>query len=288
LLSFSSYFYSQLKSGSMKLNRRRFLSSTGAIAVGTTLGLRANGTTEPHIQPVLAELPSLKGRKILFTYGGWKGHVPVQSMELFKPWLEKEGAVVEAVENLEPYADAAYMKEIDLVIQAFTMAKITGAQEKGLVGAVASGCGLAGWHGGLCDSFRQNVSYQFMTGGQWVAHPGGAIDYHVQLTDHEDPVTSGLSDFDMHSEQYYLHVDPNMKVLATTAFSGEHTPWIDGCTMPVAWKKMHGKGRVFYSSLGHDMKDFEVSQVLEIMQRGIKWASASRYAPAESWKRPVY
>jgi len=272
----------------MKLNRRRFLSSTGAIAVGSSLGLRASETNETLNLPVIKELPSLKGRKILFTYGGWKGHEPVQSMELFKPWLEKEGANLEVFDNLDPYADEAYMKEIDLVIQTFTMAKISGAQEKGLIAAVTSGCGLAGWHGGLCDSFRQNTNYQFMTGGQWVAHPGGVIDYRVNVTDHEDPVTSGLSDFDMHSEQYYLHVDPNMKVLATTAFGADHAPWIDGCTIPVAWKKMHGSGRVFYSSLGHVMKDFEVPEALEIMQRGIKWASASKYAPAEAWKKPVY
>jgi len=272
----------------MKLNRRRFLSSTGAIAAGTSLGLYARGNENSKHLPVHMELPSLKGRKILYTYGGWTGHEPVQSVELFKPWLEQEGAIVDAVDNLDPYTDKAYMKEIDLVIQAFTMGKISGAQEKGLISAVSSGCGLAGWHGGLCDSFRQNTNYQFMTGGQWVAHPGGIIDYHVQVTDHEDPVTSGLSDFDMHSEQYYLHVDPNMKVLATTEFSGKHAPWIDGCTMPVVWKKMHGSGRVFYSSLGHVMKDFEVPEALEIMQRGILWASASKYAPSEAWKKPVY
>jgi type 1 glutamine amidotransferase len=272
----------------MKLNRRRFLSSTGTIAVGTSLGLGACKVPETPPLSVQQDLPSLKGRKILFTYGGWKGHEPDQSVDLFKPWLESEGAEVEAIDNLDPYSDAAYMKKIDLVIQAFTMSTISGDQEKGLISAVSSGCGLAGWHGGLCDSFRQNTDYQFMTGGQWVAHPGGVIDYHVKVTDHDDPVTSGLTDFDMHSEQYYLHVDPNMKVLATTTFGADHAPWIDGCTMPVVWKKMHAKGRVFYSSLGHVMKDFEVSQALEIMQRGIKWASASRYAPAEAWKRPVY
>jgi len=272
----------------MKLNRRRFLSSTGAIAVGASMGLHARGNKQSKNLPVHMELPSLKGRKILYTYGGYTGHEPVQSVELFKPWLEQEGAIVEAVDSLDPYADKAFMKEIDLVIQAFTMGKISGEQEKGLINAVSSGCGLAGWHGGLCDSFRQNTNYQFMTGGQWVAHPGGIIDYSVQITDHEDPVTSGLSDFDMHSEQYYLHVDPNMNVLATTEFSGKHSPWIDGCTMPVVWKKMHGSGRVFYSSLGHVMKDFKVPEALEIMQRGIKWASASKYAPAEAWKNPMY
>jgi type 1 glutamine amidotransferase len=272
----------------MKLNRRRFLSTTGALTVGSSMGLIACNVREKSPLTFIGDLPSLQGRKILFAYGGWDRHEPLQSMEFFKPWLEKEGAVVEASDNLEPYADASFMRKIDLVIQAFTMGSISQEQEKGLIKAVSKGCGLAGWHGGLCDSFRENVDYQFMTGGQWVAHPGGVIDYSVQVTDHEDPVTSGLSDFDMHSEQYYLHVDPNMKILATTTFGADHAPWIEGCTMPVVWKKMHGKGRVFYSSLGHKMKDFEVPQALEIMQRGIKWAAASRYAPAEPWKKPAY
>jgi type 1 glutamine amidotransferase len=272
----------------MKLNRRRFISSTGAAALGASLGIGAHGTPRSGFLPMESALPSLKGKKILFTYGGWKGHEPVQSVELFKPWLEAEGALVEAFDTLDPYADADYMKQIDLVIQTFTMASISGDQEKGLLKAVEKGCGLAGWHGGLCDSFRQNVGYQFMTGGQWVAHPGGIIDYRVQVTDQADPVTAGLKDFDMHSEQYYMHVDPNMKVLATTTFSDKHASWIGGCTMPVVWKKLYGKGRVFYSSLGHVMKDFEVPEALEIMQRGMKWASASKYAPAETWKTPVY
>lgn len=272
----------------MKLNRRRFLSTTGAAALGTSMGLRASELPQSDLLSTEETLPSLEGKKVLFTYGGWTGHEPVQALELFKPWLESEGASVDAFDTLDPYADPEYMKNIDLVIQTFTMAKISGAQEKGLLQAVEAGCGLAGWHGGLCDSFRQNVAYQFMCGGQWVAHPGGVIDYRVAITDHQDPVTSGLSDFDMHSEQYYLHVDPNMKVLATTTFSDEHADWIGGCTMPVVWKKLYGKGRVFYSSLGHVMKDFEVKEALEIQQRGIKWASASKYAPAESWKKPVY
>ena len=272
----------------MKLNRRRFLSSTGVITLGASLGLHARETRIPGLLPVNKELPSLKGRKILYTYGGWEGHEPVQSLELLLPWLEKEGALVEAVDNLDPYADKAYMEDIDLVIQVVTMSKITGQQERGLIQAVSSGCGLAGWHGGLCDSFRQNTEYQFMTGGQWVAHPGGVIDYRVNVTDHEDPVTRGLSDFNMHSEQYYMHVDPNMNVLATTTFGSTYAPWIEGCTMPVVWKKMYGKGRIFYTSLGHVMKDFEVPEALEILQRGIKWASASKYADPEPWIHPVY
>lgn len=272
----------------MNFNRRKFLSSTAAVAMGASLGLKAGSHENKNPSSLSKELPSLKGKKILYTYGGWKGHEPEQSLEIFIPWLEGEGAVVDAFNTLDPYADADYMSGVDLVIQVFTMSEISKEQEKGLLNAVQKGMGIAGWHGGLCDSFRQNVAYQFMTGGQWVAHPGGVIDYSVQVTDHEDPVTRGLTDFNMHSEQYYMHVDPNMKVLATTTFGAEHADWIDGCTSPVVWKKMYGKGRIFYSSLGHVMKDFEVPQALEIARRGIRWASGSKYEPAEPWKNPAY
>jgi len=271
------------------MKRRKFLGTSVLAATGAGMSLKAAGP-QPEFKKKekLPPLPSLDGRKILYTYGGWDGHEPKQSVDLFKPWLEARGATVDVHNNLDPYADEAYMKDIDLVIQIFTMSNITKEQEKGLLKAVQNGCGLAGWHGGICDSFRNNVTYQFMTGGQWVAHPGGVIDYEVKITDHDDPVTAGLKDFSMHSEQYYMHVDPNMKVMATTAFNADHSPWIDGCTMPVVWKKMFGKGRVFYTSLGHVMKDFEVPEALEIMQRGMRWASGSRYEAAESWIRPAY
>jgi len=234
------------------------------------------------------ELPSLKGRKVLITWGGWDGHEPKQCVNILVPWLKAEGAEVEVFNNLDKYTDKEYMANIDLVIQTFTMASITGEQEKGLLDAIKNSCGIAGWHGGLGDAFRQNTEYQFMVGGQWVAHPGGVIDYEVNITDKKDPVTKGLSDFKMYSEQYYMHVDPNVKVLATTTFNGDHADWIDGCVMPVAWKKTYGKGRVFYSSLGHVAADFDVPEALEILKRGIRWASASKYEPKEEWVEPVY
>jgi len=270
------------------IHRRRFLLSSATAAMGATLGLQARDNKSPLPLTVNPVLPSLEGRKILYTWGGWTGHEPEQSIALFKPWLESKGATVEVFNSLDPYADAEYMQGIDLVIQIFTMSEITREQERGLLEAVKNGTGLAGWHGGLCDAFRQNVEYQFMTGGQWVAHPGGVIDYSVEIVDHKDPVTKGLKGFNMHSEQYYMHVDPNMKVMATTKFSADHADWIEGCTVPVVWKKMYGKGRVFYSSLGHVMADFKVPEALEIMKRGIQWASASKYEPPEPWKNPVY
>lgn len=233
-------------------------------------------------------LPSLDGRKILITWGGWDGHEPKQCVDILSPWLEEQGATLHIYNSLDPYTDETLMQAVDLVIQVFTMSEISKEQSKGLLGAIKNGCGMAGWHGGMCDAFRQNTEYQFMTGGQWVAHPGGVIDYSVQITEKSDPVVKGLSDFNMHSEQYYMHVDPNVKVLATTTFNGEHADWIDGCVMPVVWKKTYGKGRIFYTSLGHVASDFDVPEALEILKRGIRWASASKYEPLEKWISPVY
>ncbi len=226
----------------------------------------------------LLALPSWtqqRKKKALFVWGGWEGHEPKKCVDIFAPWLEQQGFEVEISHTLDSYLDAQKLKSLDLIVQVYTMSQITGEQEKGLLEAVRSGVGLAGWHGGLADSFRSNTEYQFMVGGQWVAHPGGIVDYEVNIIDHEDPITAGLSDFKMQSEQYYMHVDPINEVLATTTFSGEHAPWIDGVVMPVVWKKMYGKGRVFYTSLGHVAKDFDVSQARTIVQRGMLWAARS-------------
>lgn len=232
--------------------------------------------------------PSLDGKKVLFVHGGWEGHDPEPTRDLFVPWMRSEGAQVIVSDSLGVYTIDEIMDTLDLVVQIWTMGKISKEQEEGLLKAVKRGVGLAGWHGGIGDSFRNNVQYQFMVGGQWVAHPGGVIDYEVNIIDHNDPVTKGLEDFAMNSEQYYMHVDPNVNVLATTRFNGDNAYWIDGCTMPVVWKKYFGKGRVFYSSLGHVIKDFDVDEALEIQKRGIRWASESKYHSFEEWITPKY
>ncbi len=213
----------------------------------------------------------------LMVWGGWDGHEPEECVDIFAPFLEGRGFEVEVSGTLDAFLDGEAMEETDLIVPVWTMGEIGGEQCKGLLEAVRGGAGIAGWHGGMGDSFRQNVDYQFMVGGQWVAHPGGIVDYEVNILDDRDPVTSGLEDFRMHSEQYYMHVDPGNKVLATTTFSGEHDgiDWIAGCVMPTVWKRRYGKGRVFYSSLGHVAADFEVAQARLIMERGMMWAARS-------------
>lgn len=213
-------------------------------------------------------------KKALISWGGWLGHEPEQCAQIAAQLLKDEGYDVQITTTLETYEDTDLMMSLDLIVPVWTMSQISGNQEKGLLAAIKSGVGVAGWHGGMADSFRNNTEYQFMVGGQWVAHPGGVIDYEVNIIKPDDPIVAGLKDFKMHSEQYYMHVDPGNEVLATTTFSGEHgAEWIKGTVMPVVWKRRYGKGKVFYSSLGHVAKDFDVPEVKEIIRRGMIWAT---------------
>ena len=211
--------------------------------------------------------------RVFITWGGWNGHEPEQTAHIFADVLTAEGHAVTVSDSLEALADESFMTGIDLLVPVWTMSQIGREQEAGLLKAIRAGTGCAGWHGGMADSFRVNVEYQFMVGGQFICHPGGVIDYEVNIAS-DDPIVAGVEDFEMHSEQYFMHVDPSNEVLATTTFQGEHwgIDWVKGVTMPVAWKKRYGAGRVFYSSLGHVARDFDVPEAKEIMRRGCLWA----------------
>lgn len=239
------------------------------MAVSKKVAKRTSATSKALVKRV----PTVG--KALVVRGGWDGHEPVPFAERVVPWLKQRGFDVVVSDTMDAYADPAVLKGLSVIIPIWTMGEISGDQAKALNEAVRAGVGLAGWHGGMCDSFRNNTEYQFMTGGQWVAHPGGVIDYMVHDLDPIDPITADLVPFWMHSEQYYMHTDPGNEVLATTLFSGEHQgyTWIKGTVMPVVWKRMWGKGRVFFSSLGHVAADWDVPQAFEITKRGIQWAA---------------
>ena len=218
----------------------------------------------------------------LLVWGGWSGHSPKECADLFAPWLKNQGFNVEISDTLDTYLDLDILKRLDLIVPIWTQGELQKQQTTNLLNAIRNGVGIAGWHGCMGDSFRSNVDYQFMVGGQWVAHPGGFIDYEVNITNTNDPITDGINDFRVMTEQYYMHVDPSNDVLATTTFTGDYKvsltapykcDWIKGCKMPAVWKRRWGKGRVFFSSLGHKLDDFDIPEVLEITQRGMLWAS---------------
>jgi type 1 glutamine amidotransferase len=211
-------------------------------------------------------------KSALIVYGGWSGHDPEECAAIYRRWLHEDGFSVRTATETSAFADPS-IHDLSLIVPIFTMSKIEKEEVENLTKAVEGGVGLAGHHGGMSDAFRDAVDYQFMVGGQWVAHPGNIIDYTVDVADPMDPIMAGIKAFPYTSEQYYMHVDPSNHVLATTTFSGEHAPWIEGVKMPVAWKRMHGKGRVFHSTLGHQAKEFENLEMATMLRRGVNWAA---------------
>jgi uncharacterized protein len=211
-------------------------------------------------------------KKALMVYGGWDGHEPKKCIDLFAPLLKEQGFEVQISDSLDAYLDSK-LKELSLIVQCWTMGEIGKEQRTALLEAVKTGVGFSGWHGGMGDAFRKEVDYQWMVGGQFVCHPDNIKPYKVRITKKDDPIVKGLSDFEMMSEQYYMHVDPSNEVLAETTFDTKSAPWVNGTVMPVIWKRKWGEGRVFYSSLGHVAKDFDVPEAREIQIRGMVWAS---------------
>jgi hypothetical protein len=216
-------------------------------------------------------------RKALIVWGGWDGHQPREVAEIFRDVLTKENFDVEMSDTLDAFLGAEKLRRLSLIVPVWTMGKITNEQVKPVLEAVQGGVGIAGCHGGMCDSFRENTEWQFMTGGQWVAHPGNdGVNYRVKIGPVKSPITEGMADFEVSSEQYYMHVDPAVKILATTRFPTADGPHVGNgqVDMPVVWTKMFGKGRVYYNSLGHQANIVSIPAVLELMRRGFLWAAA--------------
>jgi type 1 glutamine amidotransferase len=218
----------------------------------------------------------------LIVWGGWDGHEPDKVAALFQGMLEKAGISVDMADSLAVFDDADALQNYDLIVPVWTMGELSREAATNVSEAVARGTGLAGCHGGMCDAFRATPLWQFMTGANWVAHPGGdGVKHRVQITS-DDPLVAGLPDFDVETEQYYLHVDPANKVLATTrtdAVTWYHTP--NGAVdMPVAWTRVWGLGRVYYNALGHQADVIAGGPANEMLRRGLLWAAESKAAAA--------
>lgn len=210
--------------------------------------------------------------RVLIVQGGWSGHEPGACAELVARELRAEGLEVRIEDDLAALDED--LTRYALIVPAWTMGTLGAERETALVRAVEGGVGLGGWHGGIADGFRDSLPFKFLVGGQFVAHPGGWRRYRVEVaSDH--PVVRGLEGFAFESEQYYVHLDPSVTVLATTTFDGSVLPWLAGVVMPVAWLRTWGRGRVFASTLGHGAADLAAPGALALLRRGLLWAAGA-------------
>jgi uncharacterized protein len=225
-------------------------------------------------------------RKALILCGGWDGHEPKLVTERFKKFLESEDFEVAVEEKLEILQNLDRLKELDLFIPVWTMCKedLPKPYFEPIAEAIGSGVGLAGCHGGMCDAFRNNVLWQFITGANWVAHPGcDGVLHRINIKSKSNPLTDGIKDFDVSSEQYYLHTDAANEVLATTRFPT--VKWYHSANgevdVPQVWTRKWGHGRVFYNALGHHNDVFNIPEAWELMKRGLLWAAEGKRVAVE-------
>jgi uncharacterized protein len=230
-------------------------------------------------------------RRALVVRGGWFGHQPVEATDLFVPHLQANGFQVDLHDSPAPYADTGYMAGVDLVVQCMTMSTIERDELAGLRAAVAAGTGMAGWHGGIADSYRNSSDYLQLIGAQFGCHPGkhpdertgeqsdNYVPYRVNLlpdaADH--PITQGLTDFDLVTEQYWVLADSYLDVLATTTQAVR--PWDEWhrpVTSPAIWTRQWGRGRIFVCTPGHRVEVLQDPNVRTIVDRGLLWAARER------------
>lgn len=233
--------------------------------------------------------------RALIVRGGWEGHQPVAATEVFMPFLERSGYALRIEDGPAVYADADAMAETDLIVQSVTMSQIGRDEVAGLQSAVASGVGLVGWHGGIADSYRSSSDYLQLIGGQFACHPsrhpdlvvGGSeednyLRYTVNITDlgHRHPITDGLADFELETEQYWVLHDDLIDVLATTTHPAQPwQPWHRPVTSPAVWTREWGSGRIVVATPGHSPGILEHPSVRTIVERGMLWATRTAAAP---------
>ncbi|WP_380166939.1 ThuA domain-containing protein [Jannaschia sp. R86511] len=231
-------------------------------------------------------------KRALVVRGGWDGHQPVEATDRFIPYLESHGYEVRVEDSTRVYAEADYLAGVDLVLQCVTMTTIEADEVAGLRAAVEAGTGLAGWHGGIVDSFRSNAEYLQLVGGQFAGHPGkhpdectgeqsdNYVPHRITMTPAaaQHPITAGLDDFDLVTEQYWVLadglVDGLVDVLATTTQAvREWDPWHRPVTSPAVWTRSWGQGRVFVCTPGHRVEVLDDPNVRTLVERGLLWAS---------------
>ena len=211
-------------------------------------------------------------KKALIVWGGLELHEPEAGAHIVRGLLEKSGFAVEVSGDAEALGRAD-IASFDLVVPQVTGGELSRESSIALCAAVEAGTGLAGFHHALATSFPGNARFRFLAGCTFATHPGDIVTYRVDPLRTDDPVMAGIMSFEHTSEQYFMHVDPSVEVLANTTFSGDHASWKKGVKMPVVYKSAYGAGRVFYTALGHKPAELEKPEIITILERGLLWAA---------------
>ncbi len=220
-------------------------------------------------------MPTKRSSHAWILTGGWSGHDPEGVAAWTAERLASIGIESEVVRDLDRLLDADALDALSLVVPNWTMGSLGRDAEVALVRAAERGLGLVGTHGGMGDAFRGSLDYQWLVGGQFVAHPGDVCEHRVTF-DPGSPLLGDLPAVELTTERYVMLVDPAVQVHATLTFGADPLPWLDGVRVPVAWTRRWGAGRVAYLSVGHSVDDLRVATLTTAYERLARWARGDR------------
>ena len=217
-------------------------------------------------------------KRALYLYGGFPGHLPYDVAKWARGLMAELEYEVE--ETQDPHRFEDDLTGYDLIVLGWTQAQTTedlsDRAEARLMEAARAGTGFVGWHGATA-AFRSSLPYNWILGASFIEHPGGEavrVPYEVKIVDRDHPVSRGVEDYQVRSEQYFMQVDPSVHVLATTTFDGEpDVPWLAGVEMPVAYVKQFGDGRVFYTPPATSSTRWNAPRSPPWCASGMEWAA---------------
>jgi type 1 glutamine amidotransferase len=164
--------------------------------------------------------------------------------------------------------------------------------KEALLKAIEGGKGFVGFHcasdtfhspgpGNENQSMDQRDPYIRMIGGEFVTH-GSQQETTMTVCDHDFGGLKALGDgFDKHEEWYSLkNFAPDMHVLLINETRDMEEPAYKRPPYPATWLRMHGDGRVFYTSMGHREDVWTSPEFETVVVSGITWALRDAEADA--------
>lgn len=216
---------------------------------------------------LLAGLPAIAAAPVrVLILSGHNNHVWRQTTPFLQHVLDVTGRFETRVLDEPAGITGAMLANYDVVVSNYRGPRWNPVAEKALEEFVRQGRGFAAVHG---------AAYPFglREGHSWTDDPraghGQRRVYEVKWTDREHPVARGLAPSFLTSDEWpnEFKLAPGLRVLAAALAGGRDEPLL--------WTLLYGKGRVFYTALGHDLDAMGSPGFLSSFARGVEWAATS-------------
>jgi type 1 glutamine amidotransferase len=268
------------------ITRREMLKWSAMFAGAMCLGPSAFGEDEKPLKLLFFTKSSAYEHSVIARKGGNLGYAEKILVDLGKPkgfdiTPSKDGTLFTA-QKLADFDGFIFLTQGDLNVSGVDkQPPMPEGGKTALLDAIDGGKGFVGIHC-ASDTFHSKGNiidpYIAMIGGEFIAHRS-----QQKSTSHViDTKFPGApeKDFTLYEEWYALkNFSPDLHVILQQETDGMKGDVYQRPPYPSTWAKMHGKGKVFYTSLGHREDTWKNPIFTDLLMGGINWAMGK--TPAE-------